>query len=686
MSTPYESEVAVLSGIDEAGRVAQYSYATWRDKLPYPVVPAAYAGTADLFKWGGAQPGTGATITYWFDPASNWSNDERAAFVGAMALWSAVANVVITPNTDPTDAEFRIIRELGSKAADWNNMGFDHPSVGADKIPVLSASAFNRIRIDTNPVEQGGFGSLSTELDLAHSYMQSTLVHELGHMLGLGHGGPYDFTKIPGTNIDVNPLTQQFGPYDMKLWTLMSYVAPDQAAVYSNQYPVTGTNWGGYSPQTPMMMDILAVQRLYGLPVDSPLTGDNHHFGFNANIKGAIGRFYDFSINRNPVVTIWATGENNTLDLSQFDQNAMINLNPGTFSSAGGKVNNIGIAFSTVINKAIGGSGDDVIIASGVSSLLDGRDGSDVLRGGASDDTLIGGADPDTFHPGGGLNILRDTLADMDGDTVFDFGQSTTIDVTGVLVGRDHLEIVHVGGATTLEMGDTEILLQGAYANGDFMAVARGTGAAAHTEVTFEPFLPRLFEGVRVGDSAINGVPNQSFMTGDGSVRFTVELEAAISAFSNTLGYYRVAADGTIGSVHVLFADTHDPGTTTIDLGTPGNGERIGFFLIQDGADLFANLPDNLSFLAAGGGVANLNAGIPIVLNSATLGNFGGAAIFHSFQQLNPDRAQQALSGVAPGGKELQVGFEDVARATGDNDYQDVVIAIHTTADGLFFV
>jgi len=61
MSTPYESEVAAVSGIDESGRVAQYSYQTWRDKQPYPVVPADYAGTADLFKWGGAQPGTGAT-------------------------------------------------------------------------------------------------------------------------------------------------------------------------------------------------------------------------------------------------------------------------------------------------------------------------------------------------------------------------------------------------------------------------------------------------------------------------------------------------------------------------------------------------------------------------------------------------------------------------------------------------
>ena len=309
-----------------------------------------------------------------------------------------------------------------------------------------------------------------------------------------------------------------------------------------------------------------------------------------------------------------------------------------------------------------------------------------MLWGGASDDTLVGGAAPDTFHPGGGLNVLRDTLPNIDGDTVFDFGESTAIDVTGVLIGRDHLDIVHFGGATTLQMGDTEILLQGAYANGDFMAAARGTGAAAHTEVTFEPFFPSLFEGVRVDSSAINGVSNQAFLTGDGSVRFTLELKAALSTFSNTLGYYKVAADGTIGGVHVLFANTHNPGTTTFDLGTPGNGERIGFFLIQDGADHFTNLPDNLSFLAPGGGAANLNAGMPVVLNSATLGNFGEAAIFHSFQQLNPDRTLQVLSGVAPGGKELLLGFEDVARATGDNDYEDVVVAIYTNADNVFIL
>ena len=41
-------------------------------------------------------------------------------------------------------------------------------------------------------------------------------------------------------------------------------------------------------------------------------------------------------------------------------------------------------------------------------------------------------------------------------------------------------------------------------------------------------------------------------------------------------------------------------GARSVDLGVPGNGERIGFFLIQDGFDAYGDLPDNLSFLSAG--------------------------------------------------------------------------------------
>ena len=299
----------------------------------------------------------------------------------------------------------------------------------------------------------------------------------------------------------------------------MSYIRPETTGTkFFNSYPVKGTSWGqteeirgddvflfNNEPLTPMMLDILAVQRLYGVATSGPLTGGGHTFGFNSNIAGYIGRFYDFNINinKNPIVTLWENGRNNTLDLSGFSQDAIVNLTPGTFSSVGGRVNNLAIAFNTIIEKAIGGSGNDTIRASNVGSTLEGRGGSDLLFGGTGDDTIRGGAQPDTIDPGDGLNTLRDTLQDMNGDTVFNFGLGTTIDILGdtrpdaprgqSLCRNDHGRHEPVGR-----------LLDGCVRRRRLMAVVRGSGSAAHTMVS-STFLPDLFEGVRVDPAEING-------------------------------------------------------------------------------------------------------------------------------------------------------------------------------------
>jgi hypothetical protein len=47
-----------------------------------------------------------------------------------------------------------------------------------------------------------------------------------------------------------------------------------------------------------------------------------------------------------------------------------------------------------------------------------------------------------------------------------------------------------------------------------------------------------------------------------------------------------------------------------------------------------------------------------------------------------PGQAEQVLSGVAPGGHELLIGFEDLPSASGDDDFQDVVAAVHLAGSG----
>ena len=69
------------------------------------------------------------------------------------------------------------------------------------------------------------------------------------------------------------------------------------------------------------------------------------------------------------------------------------------------------------------------------------------------------------------------------------------------------------------------------------------------------------------------------------------------------------------------------------------------------------------------------------MLHSASRGDLTGVPIFHSFATLNPGDAMQVLSGAAPGGRELQVGFEDLPTSSGDNDFQDVIVGVRASSD-----
>jgi hypothetical protein len=363
----------------------------------------------------------------------------------------------------------------------------------------------------------------------------------------------------------------------------------------------------------------------------------------------------------------------------------------------GGHNKLVGSAASEALD---GVAGDDTIDAGDGNDVVAGGDGNDTMTGGAGDDSLYGGtganlvsggAGSDRIHTGQGADTVRDTLADLNGDTIAAFGTNDTVDIHGTLAGRGALGIAAgnggIGGAasTMLTLGDASFQMEGDYSGGDFMMVARGSGSNAHTLLTFQTFLPALSEGARVDPSLVNGIANEPFLTGDGTVGFTAELKSAASAYANTLGAYKIAADGTISHVQILFANTLNvaSGARTVDLGTPAEGERVAFFLIQDGFNKFGALPDNLSFVTPGTGApSDTDTGAPPVLQSATLGALSGATIFHSLATLNPADALQVLSGVAPGGRELLIGFEDLPSATGDNDFQDVVISVRPLSDG----
>ena len=528
----------------------------------------------------------------------------------------------------------------------------------------------------------------------------TTIMHELGHSIGLKHG------HDPAVH---GALAPQFDDNEFSVMTYASYLGsnlddgPTEAVL-------------GSSPQSFMMFDIAALQALYGVNFSKFGTAATYRWDGTTgqeSIDGRAAPFTSTTATGKIFSTVWTQGAAATYDLSNFNQDQLDDLRPGrwlTFSSEQLAALNSadpdnaeflaqGNVYNTLLHKGdlrsaiadlITGAGNDTLIGNDRDNKLTGGDGSDILVANGGNDTLSGGFGADTIYFGPGSSVLRDNLANLDGDLGIDFGHRASVEILGTRIERANLTITP--DLATVAADGTMFELRGNFASGGsaggLIIAARGAGDGAHTTLSHVDFLPTLREGVGVDPTTINGVANQTYLSGDGTVRFTVEMKSAVSSFANTLGYYKVAADGTISSVHVLFGNTLAAGSgTTVDLGTPGNGERIGFFLIQNGANTVGALPDDLSFVTPGPGtVANLNQGIAPVLVSASHGAVTGVDIFHSFANINPNAAAQVLSGLAHAGRELQIGFEDLRNGIGDNDFQDVVIGVRTNHDDIFIL
>jgi serralysin len=408
----WEEQIAFLSRVAANATVAPDSFGAWASAGAVNAFPANYDPTFSFTtKWGSTIllpfGNPGGTVTYAFDAGYDAVAQDQAR--SALALWSAEVNISFTQAMDPNAADFTFESEPDGTFALFPKLM--RSTIGSSVVKPPGADV--HVNIDSKALNpKGDTAPLDGQFDTQGGDAYFALVHELGHLLNLGHTGPYNAS--PDHPSEVIAATFQLGVYDTMLWSIMSYVSPAfMGAKFFNSYPVTGTNWGqvfdpnreddfNALPTTPMMLDILAAQRIYGRPTDSPLVDGNDVFGFNVHlgddkVAKSIERYFDFTVNKHPVITIWDGGVNNTLDLSGWSTPSTINLNPGTFSSANGQVNNIGIARDTVIETAKGGQGSDTIIGNDYANFLFGNAGDDTLNGGPGDDTLTGGLGADRF-------------------------------------------------------------------------------------------------------------------------------------------------------------------------------------------------------------------------------------------------------------------------------------------------
>lgn len=239
-----------------------------------------------------------------------------------------------------------------------------------------------------------------------------TVLHELGHSLGLEH-------SFDGKEGEEGAAVPEW--LDSTRFTVMSYnLIEERYVTFGLTNDVIYADLYRPAPRTPMVLDIAAVQSIYGEDLETR-KGDTT---------------YNFEAMSSSLCTIYDADGQDTLDLSAIAFVNLIDLRPGAYSSVGMAsvdeqivywsekypasaqfitqvfneelskaglkaytfVDNVAIALSTVIENVLGGSGRDEILGNSVANLLVGNLGDDVLIGLAGSDRLEGGGGNDQLY------------------------------------------------------------------------------------------------------------------------------------------------------------------------------------------------------------------------------------------------------------------------------------------------
>jgi Ca2+-binding RTX toxin-like protein len=389
----------------------------------------------------------------------------RAAF----AHWGEMIAVPVVEVSDP-DADIAV--QFSSTTEDGFTYAINFPlpdlDIDNDQWHIIDADIYYAISSFYPGLQPGRLITPDGDFSFGLRGWQ-TILHEMGHTFGLSHPGAYN------AELGVEITYEEHAEFvqDTRKTSLLSYFGGYD--IINDAWVTDESDLSVIYPMNPTIYDILTAQLKYGANPNTRV-GDTR-YGWNSNagwdyfdfgkwtggtkVPGVVPAADQNSVH--PIFAIYDAGGSDTLDASTFLNSSgnpvfvtadqIINLTSGSYSSVLGMVENISIAFGTIIEGAVGGNGNDSILGNHVANLIVGGQGNDTLFGDSGDDTITDILGDNSIDGGNGNDSIQALFGT---NTIFGGAGDDTIDAYFTLTSR-----VDGGSGNDSLLGGNALLIGG---------------------------------------------------------------------------------------------------------------------------------------------------------------------------------------------------------------------------------